>query len=99
MRYVATPEPDSDSSSQFSPVNKIRAPSTTKDPVNQKDAKDHLKIISQGKDPKQDWNDLTGYWYHTSAGKDISIYIIDTGLYKHAVCDDSLFTTGEFVLT
>lgn len=52
--------------------------------MSQKPAPDHLKIISQAEG--QVFKNLDGYYYDKSAGGGINIYVIDSGLNKHAVC-------------
>lgn len=54
-------------------------------PTLQRPAENHLKIVSQARDPTQEFDKLDGYYYDPSAGKDITVYIIDSGLSKQEV--------------
>lgn len=77
--------PGKGTASAFSPVTKSGTPLQKRDPTeSQKSAPDHLKIISQAEG--QAFESLDGYYYDKSAGGGITIYVIDSGLYKHPVC-------------
>ena len=83
VRYVATPGTAPSSRKAKRTRRQQLRKRGTLSPISEKPTPDHLKIISQAKG--QLFGQLDGYYFDKSAGKGITIYVVDRGLYKHQV--------------